>query len=75
MVRRLGATEAKATFLRLLNDVAAGEEVEITKRGKTVARLVPPRAARGLRGAASGIAKSAARDDELFSAGVEWELR
>lgn len=36
----LGAFEAKAHFSRLLDRVAAGEEVIITKHGKPVARLL-----------------------------------
>jgi antitoxin (DNA-binding transcriptional repressor) of toxin-antitoxin stability system len=36
--------------LALLDDVAGGEEVEITMHGRIVARLVPARAASGLRG-------------------------
>jgi prevent-host-death family protein len=36
------ATAAKTGFLRLLDEVAAGEEIEITRHGKPVARLVPP---------------------------------
>ena len=34
--------EAKTTLSRLLERVAAGEEVVITRRGEEVARLVPP---------------------------------
>ena len=41
MVRKLTATQVKATILALLDEVAAGDEVEITKHGRTVARLVP----------------------------------
>jgi prevent-host-death family protein len=41
MVRSVGGREAKATFSRLLEYVAAGEEVVITRRGESVARLVP----------------------------------
>lgn len=41
----MGATfnvhEAKTNFSKLLNRVAAGEEVIIAKAGKPVARLVP----------------------------------
>ena len=29
-------------MLALLDEVAAGDEIEITKHGRTVARLVPP---------------------------------
>ncbi len=35
------ATEFKAHCLRLLDEVAAGGEITITKRGKPVARLGP----------------------------------
>ena len=53
MSRVLTATEVKATILALLDDdVAAGDEVEITKHGRVVARLVPaPRSAPDPRGA------------------------
>jgi prevent-host-death family protein len=38
----VGVHEAKTHLSRLLERVAAGEEVEITNRGRVVARLVPP---------------------------------
>jgi prevent-host-death family protein len=38
----VGVHEAKTHLSRLLERVAAGEEVEITNRGKVVARLVGP---------------------------------
>jgi prevent-host-death family protein len=68
------ATEFKAHVLGLLDDVAAGDEIEITKHGRTVARLVPATGANALKGRAKGIAMSAADDDELFTTGVTWEL-
>ncbi len=68
------ATEVKATILALLDEVAAGEEVEITKHGRTVARLVPARGPRSLRAKLSGLAMSAVPDDELFSTGEAWEM-
>lgn len=37
----VGAFEAKTHFSRLLDRVADGEEVTITRHGKAVARLVP----------------------------------
>jgi prevent-host-death family protein len=46
MARKVTATEAKATILALLDDVGVGDEVEITKRGRTVARLADHRSAR-----------------------------
>lgn len=37
----MGVYEAKTTFSKLLERVAAGEEIVITRRGEEVARLVP----------------------------------
>ena len=42
MTTSVGVHEAKTHLSRLLERVAAGEEVEITNRGKVVARLVGP---------------------------------
>ena len=42
MTRSVGVHEAKTHLSRLLEHVAAGEEVEITNRGRVVARLVAP---------------------------------
>jgi len=44
-MREIGAFEAKNKLGQLLDWVEAGEEVVITRRGRIVARLVPPRAA------------------------------
>jgi prevent-host-death family protein len=74
MTRRLSATEAKAKILALLDEVAAGDEVEITKHGRTVARLVPATGAHGLRGRFAGVAMTAAEDEDLFTTGEAWEL-
>jgi prevent-host-death family protein len=74
MVRTVSATEAKATILALLEDVAAGETVEITKHGRTVARLVPARGPHALEGKFAGVAASAAPDADLFSTGAAWDL-
>lgn len=41
-MREIGAFEAKTRFGQLLDRVEAGEEVVITRRGKVVAKLVPP---------------------------------
>ena len=42
MARKVGVHEAKTHLSRLLELVAAGEEVLITRRGTVVARLVAP---------------------------------
>jgi prevent-host-death family protein len=41
-MKEIGAFEAKNKFGQLLDWVEAGDEVIITRRGKVVARLVPP---------------------------------
>lgn len=43
MTKSVGVHEAKTHLSRLLEEVAAGEEVVITRRGEDVARLVPAR--------------------------------
>jgi prevent-host-death family protein len=40
---RMTATEAARTFSDVLNRVAAGEEVEVTRSGAPVALIVPPK--------------------------------
>ena len=75
MAIRVTATEAKARILALLDEVTSGEEFEITKRGRVVARLVPARGPHALRGALQGVALSAADDEDLFTTGVAWEAQ
>ncbi len=45
MTKSVGVHEAKTHLSRLLQEVAAGEEIVITSRGKAVATLGPPPAA------------------------------
>jgi prevent-host-death family protein len=71
---RVTATEAKARILSLLDDVAAGEEVEITRHGRTVARIVPAVGPHALKASLAGKAMTAATEDDLFSTGETWEL-
>jgi prevent-host-death family protein len=74
MAKTVTATTAKATILRLLDEVAVGEEVEITRHGRTVARLVPPRGGQSLEGLFQGRARTAVDDEEeLFSTGEDWD--
>lgn len=42
MTKSVGVHEAKTHLSRLLQEVAAGEEIVITSRGKAVATLGPP---------------------------------
>jgi len=73
MIRKVTATDAKTKILRLLDAAEGGEEIEITRHGRPVARLVPASGARSLKGSFEGVAASAVEDDgELFSTGERW---
>lgn len=73
MIKQVTATDAKATILRLLDEAAAGEEIEITRHGRPVARLVPAAGARSLKGSFEGVAITATEEEEdLFSTGESW---
>ena len=73
MARQMTATEVKAHILSLLDEVAAGEQVEITKHGRTVARLVPAHGPHALRGRFAGVAMTTGTEEDLLSTGQEWE--
>jgi prevent-host-death family protein len=74
MSKTMTATEVKAKILALLDEVSDGEEVEITKHGRLVARLVPAAGPRALEGRMAGVAMSAADDEDLFTTGLSWDL-
>lgn len=61
-MRQVGSFEAKTHLSGLLDEVARGESVVITKRGRPVARLVPIEPAAGDPQAARVAAMRAARD-------------
>jgi prevent-host-death family protein len=78
-MRTISIREARQKLRALLDDVAAGEEIVLVRRGKAVARLVPAGAAaerlpsladfRGsirLRGATLGEELAAAREEERY---------
>jgi len=75
MVKRVTATQAKATILALLDEVAAGDEVEITRHGRPVARLVPAAGPRALEGSLVGIALTSGAEEELFRTETTWHAR
>ncbi|HVF18865.1 MAG TPA: type II toxin-antitoxin system prevent-host-death family antitoxin [Mycobacteriales bacterium] len=68
------ATAVKSGILALLEQVADGDEIEITKHGRVVARLVPANGPHALRSRLKGVAMTAGEDDELFSTDAEWTL-
>jgi prevent-host-death family protein len=74
MVRQLTATEAKAKLLSLLDEVEHGEEIEITRRGRVVARLAPARGPHALKGMFKGLVWTTDPDDDLYTTGVTWTM-
>jgi prevent-host-death family protein len=74
MAKIMTATAAKASFLRLLDEAASGEEIEITRHGRPVARLVPPTGARTLKGMFRGQARTAVDEESLISTEEMWDF-
>jgi prevent-host-death family protein len=75
MTIKVTATEAKARFLSLLDEVQAGQDVEITRHGRPVARIVPARGPHALKDAFKGVAMSTVKKDEdLYKTGVRWNV-
>lgn len=74
MTRQMTATEVKARILALLDEVADGEAIEITKHGRTIARLVSAHGPHALKDRMSGVAVSASDDEGLFATGARWDL-
>ncbi len=48
--------------------------MEITKHGRTVARLVPATGPHALKGSLIGVAMTAGKDEDLFTTGAAWNL-
>ena len=74
MPKSMTATAAKTSFLRLLDEAASGEEIEITRHGRPVARLVPPTGSRSLKGLYLGRARTAVDEESLFSTEEMWDV-
>ncbi|HSC20413.1 MAG TPA: type II toxin-antitoxin system prevent-host-death family antitoxin [Solirubrobacterales bacterium] len=70
----MNATAAKSNFLRLLGEAAAGEEIEITRHGRPVARLVPPSGSHSLKGMFQGQASTAVDEQDLMSTEEMWDF-
>ena len=72
MPKTVTPTAAKANFLRLLDEALAGEEIEITRHGRPVARLVPPTGPRSLEGMFKGVARTAVSEEQLIDTEEMW---
>jgi prevent-host-death family protein len=74
MAKTVTATAAKANFLRLLDEAVAGEEIEITRHGRPVARLVPPDGPRSMEGMFQGLARTAVDEEKLIDTEEMWDF-
>jgi prevent-host-death family protein len=74
MTRKMTATQVKAKILGLLDEVAQGEEIEITKHGRIVARLTGATGSHALKGRLAGVAMTAVEEEALLSTGASWNL-
>jgi prevent-host-death family protein len=70
-VKEVGAFEAKTKFGQLLDWVEAGDEVVITRRGKVVARLVPPASAIDREAGRAAVARIRARRKGVTLGGLK----
>lgn len=73
MTIKMSATELKAKILAVLDRVAEGDEVEVSKHGRPVARIVPMRRGSELRGRFAGVAATVGDDEDLLGTGEAWE--
>jgi antitoxin (DNA-binding transcriptional repressor) of toxin-antitoxin stability system len=64
------ATEAARSFSEVLNRVAAGEEVEVTRSGAPIAVIAPPKARLMSADRFRALVASAPRPDEDFAQDV-----
>jgi prevent-host-death family protein len=71
-MREFGAFEAKNKLGHLLDLVERGEEVVITRHGREVARLVPPRPVRTREQARAAIRRIRERADESKLGRFDW---
>jgi len=70
VMKQISASRFKAQCLAILDEVAAGEEVVVTKRGTPVARLVPVEDPKPLRGSVTYLAT----DDDIWGPSEdEWD--
>jgi prevent-host-death family protein len=72
-MKTVGAFEAKTHLSALLDRVERGEEVLITRRGRSVAKLVPARSARDVARAKRAVDDLVALGRELKLGKFDWE--
>ena len=74
MTRQMTVTEVKAKLLALLDDVEQGDEIEITRHGRTIARLSPARGPHALKDMFAGVVWTVGSPEDLVTARPEWDI-
>jgi prevent-host-death family protein len=72
-MREIGAFEAKNKLGQLLDLVERGEEITITRHGKEVARLVPPRPVRDRDQARAALHRMRERAEQRKFGPFDWD--
>ena len=72
-MKEVGVFEAKNTLSALLSLVESGEEVVITRHGKPVARLVPPKGRHNREEARAAIRRIRERAEAAKLGPFDWE--
>lgn len=73
MQNSVGAFEAKTHFSQLIERVMHGEEIFITRRGKPVAKLVPPGTHNDLEAAKDATIRLRALAKEMHLSQFDWD--
>ena len=71
-MREVGASEAKETISQLLDLAERGEEIIITRHGKTIARLVPAQHVRNRDEARAALDRIRKRAEQLKLGCFDW---
>jgi prevent-host-death family protein len=69
----VGAFEAKTHFAQLIKRVMHGEEIFITRRGKPVAKIVPPDTCHNLDMAKDAVIRLQSLAEEMNLGQFDWE--
>jgi prevent-host-death family protein len=72
-MKEVGAFEAKNKLSALLDEVERGEEVTITRHGRPVARLVPPKGRHNREEARAAIRRIRERAEQAKYGAFDWE--
>jgi prevent-host-death family protein len=74
-VNTIAVSELRSNLMRILRDIEHGSTVEITSRGKVVAKLIPPDDSRVLaKKRLAELSKTAIVGDVITSVDTEWKL-